>query len=56
MKKWKVTAELNMDASNYSSVIIEANTEYKARIKGIEKFKKDGAFHVTNISIVEIKD
>jgi hypothetical protein len=56
MKKWKVTAEINMDASKYVSVIIEANTENKARIKGINKIKEDGAFHVSNISIIELKE
>ncbi len=51
MKKWKVTAELNMDASHYEIVIVKANTERKARIFAEEQFKKNGAFFVTNMTL-----
>lgn len=51
MKTWKATAELNMDASHYESVIVKANTERKARIFAEEQFKKNGAWFVTNMSI-----
>ena len=37
MKNWKVTAEINMDASKYVSVNIKANTKRKAIIIGEEK-------------------
>lgn len=42
IRKWKATAEINMDASR------------KARILAEEKLKKDGAFYVTNMRIEEI--
>ena len=47
IRKWRATAEINMDASRY-------NTERKARILAEEKLKKDGAFYVTNMRIEEI--
>ena len=57
MKTWKVTAELNMDASHYESIIVKANTERKARIIGEEKFKsRSDIFFVTNLSVKELKD
>lgn len=55
MKKWKVTAEINMCAENYESVIVEANTERKARMFAEEKFKKNGAFFITNMSVERIE-
>lgn len=55
MKRWKVRAELNMDASNYKEVEIKANSERKALILGEEKLKKQfKAFHVTNITAKQI--
>lgn len=54
IRKWKATAEINMDASRYKTVEIKANTERKARILAEEKLKKDGAFYVTNMRIEEI--
>ena len=57
MKRWKVTAEINMDASKYVTVNVKANTKRKAIIIGEEKIKKDyDAFFITNISAVEIKE
>ena len=57
MKTWKVTAELNMDASHYESIIVNANTERKARIIGEEKFKsRPDVFFVTNLSVSECTD
>ena len=56
MKNWKVTAEINMDASKYVSVNVKANTERKAIIIGEEKIKKDyGAFFITNITAKEVE-
>lgn len=54
IRKWKATAEINMDTSRYKTVEIKANTERKARILAEEKLKKDGAFYVTNMRIEEI--
>lgn len=57
MKRWKVRAELNMDASNYKEVEIKANSERKARIIGEETLKKKfKAFHVTNLTVEQIVD
>ena len=57
MKTWEITAELNMDASHYESIIVKANTERKARIIGEEKFKsRSDVFFVTNLSVKELKD
>ena len=56
MKQWKVTAELNMNARHYETILVKANTERKARLFAEEKFKKNGAFFVTNMTIEEVKD
>lgn len=56
MKKWKVTAELNMDASHYETIFVKANTERKAKIFAEEQFKKNGAFYVTNIKAELVSD
>lgn len=53
MKKWKVTAEINMDASRYDTVVVRANTERKAYIFAEKEFKKRGAFYVTNMKVVQ---
>ena len=55
MKTWKVTAELDMCAEHYESVIIKANTKRKAIIFAEEYFKKNGAFFITNLSVEQIK-
>lgn len=55
IKKWRVTAEINMDASRYKTVEVKANTERKAKILAEEKMKRDGAFYVTNMSVEQIK-
>ena len=55
MKKWRVTAEINMDASRYKTVEVKANTERKAKIFAEEKLKKEGAFFVTNMTIEKIE-
>lgn len=54
IKQWKVTAEINMDASNYKTITIKANTKRKAIQFAVEKLKADGAFFVTNISAKQI--
>lgn len=56
MKSWKVTAQLNMDASKESTIFVRANTERKARIFATESFKRAGAFHVTNMTVEEVKN
>ena len=54
MKRYLVTAELNMDASHYETVEVEANTERKARKKGEKKLADEyGAFFITNTSVKE---
>lgn len=54
IRKWRATAEINMDASGHKTVEVKANTERKARILAEQKIKKDGAFYVTNMRIEEI--
>lgn len=51
MKKWEVTAELNMCAEHYESIAVKANTERKARIKAEQYFKNNGAFFITNMTV-----
>lgn len=55
IKRWRATAEINMDASRYKTVEVKANTERKAKILAEEKMKRDGAFYVTNMTVEEIK-
>lgn len=55
MKKWKVTAELNMNAQNYQTVIVKANTERKAAMFAEEAFKRIGAFYITNLTVERIE-
>lgn len=55
IKRWKVSAEINMDASRYKTVEVKANTERKARILAEKKIKNEyGAFYVTNMNVEEI--
>ena len=49
IKKWLVTAEVNMCANHYESVVVDANTERKARMKGEELLLKTH-FFVTNMT------
>lgn len=56
MKKWKVTAELNMNAQNYQSVIVKANTERKAKIFAEKAFEKNGAFYITNLTVEQLNE
>lgn len=56
MRKWEVTAELNMNASHYETIIVEANTERKARIFAEEAFAKSGAFFVTNMTVKLLRE
>lgn len=53
MKKWKVTAEVDMDASKIVSIEVSANSERKARIIATKKLKQDH-FFVNIISIKQI--
>lgn len=52
IKRWIVTAELDMDASDYESVVA-ANTSRKALVIAEKKFKDAGHFFVTNMSVKE---
>ena len=54
IKRWRVTAEINMDASRYKTVEVKANTERKAKILAEDKMKREGAFYVTNMRIEQI--
>lgn len=56
IKRWRVTAEINLDASKHKTVEVSANTERKARVLGEEKIKKEGAFFVTNTKIEQIME
>ena len=40
IKKWKAKFELFFDATNIVTINVEANTEYKAKLKAFEKAKK----------------
>lgn len=48
IKKWLITAEVNMDASNYTSIVVEANSSRKALIIGKKKLL-ESYFYVTNM-------
>ena len=54
IKTWKVTAECNMDAADYRSVVVKANTERKAQILAEEKLKQNGVFMVKNFRVEKI--
>ena len=56
MKTWKVTAEVNMCAEHYESVIVRANTERKALKFANQEFLKKGFFFITNTTIKEIME
>ena len=56
MRRWRCTAEINMDASRHMTVEVRANTERKAKIFAEEKMKKNGAFYATNMVVEEIFD
>lgn len=56
IKYWKVTAELNWDASNVQSVTIKANTQRKAYEEGKVYFQKNGACNVIIITVKEIDE
>ena len=54
IKKWKITAELDWCANNFSSCIVEANTERKARIMAEKYFKKKMKAFAINIRDIEL--
>ena len=54
IKRWRITAEVNMDASRYDSVVVEANSARKALIFGENKLL-ESYFYVTNMSCELIK-
>ena len=57
LKKWKITAELNHNASNFATCIVEAHTEKKAAIMADKYFRKKlKAFFVIIQSIDEVND
>lgn len=56
MKHWKVKAEINMDASDYRSVIVSANTERSAMKMAEKSFRNNGAFHIAHMSTKEVKE
>jgi len=41
IKKWNVKFQVFFDASKNISINVEANTERKAKLKAIEKIKKE---------------
>lgn len=55
IKKWKITAQVDMDASRHDSVIVEANTERKARIKSVEALKAKGHFFVCDLKVEQLE-
>lgn len=55
IKSWKVTAEVNLCAGEYRSVVVKANTERKARIFGMNALKKqDDIFFISKVQVVQI--
>ena len=54
IKTWKVSAQVNMDASRYDSVIVKANTERKARIKG-EAILMKYYFYICDVKVKQIE-
>ena len=56
VRTWKVTAECNMDASDYRTVVVKANTERKAQIFAEQKLKQKGVFMITNLRLKEINE
>lgn len=56
MKRWKVTAHLNWDASNVQSVTVKANTRRKAYENGKAYFQKNGACKVNIETVKEIEE
>ena len=54
---WRVTGELDWDASSHGIVTVKANTERKARILGEEKLKTAyRAFAVKDIAVERIEE
>ena len=49
--KWIATAEVNMNASHYETIIIEANTKKKALRFAERYFKNMGFFHIENLIV-----
>lgn len=45
-KKWRVTAEVNMDASRHKTVEVCTNLERKAKKLAEQELKKQGYFFV----------
>lgn len=56
MKKWKVTAELFWSAERIETVVVKANTEHKAKIFGVEAFKKKYPNIKDMISVFDIEE
>lgn len=56
MKKWKITAELFWSAERIETVVVKANTERKARIFGVEAFKKKYPNVMDMISIYKVEE
>lgn len=48
IKKWLITAEVNMDASRHTSIVVEANSSRKALIIGKKKLL-ESYFYVTDM-------
>lgn len=55
MNRWEIKAECNMDANNYQTVIVKANTERKAIMLGKKKLLETN-FYVTNITARKEKE
>ena len=56
IKKWEITAELNRNASNFQTCIVESNTERKAKIMAEKYFKKKlkaFAINIIRIDLIE---
>ena len=55
IKTWKISAQVDMDANRHDSVVVKANTERKARIKGEEELKKTH-FYICDVKIERIEE
>lgn len=56
MKNWKVTIQVNFDASHWETIDVRANTERKARKFAEDIAKKKGFFALRIISVREVTE
>lgn len=55
IKKWLITAEVNMCGNHHTSIVVEANSARKALIMGKKKLL-ESYFYVTDMKCQLMKD